>query len=171
VVVDHPIDLGAGHLQTVLENAVQQEPLPVPLGERSLEVHQHRVDPVNLLVGVGVAVPHRNDQGEEFRVLLGDLGENLDEVEGPIPERILLGIRQPLEPGLELVEDDEGGLFLEHLDQDQIAWHVGLLLAESLPLALEVFPVRVALEQDVPKKLVPMEVQAFGDPRSTRCGV
>src|SRR5438128_895292 len=96
-------------------------------------------------------------------MLLGDLGENLDEVEGPAAPRVLLGVRQPLEPRLKLVQNEQRGLLLEHLDEDQVAGHVGLLVAEALPLALEEFPVRVPLEQNVPEKLVPMKVEALGD--------
>ena len=39
VVVDDPVDFRGRHLQAVLEDAVQQKPLPVPLRLRSLEVH------------------------------------------------------------------------------------------------------------------------------------
>ena len=82
--------------------------MTVSLGLRSLKIDQHRVDPVDLLISVGVAVTNRDDQDKQLRVLLGDLGKNLDEVEGPVAPRILLGVRQPVIPGLELVQDEHG---------------------------------------------------------------
>ena len=54
------------------------------------------------------------------------------------------------------------------------ARHVGLPVAESLPHAAHLRPVRVALEQKIPQELVALAVQALADdvhlvPQRERC--
>src|SRR5712691_13430303 len=109
--VDERCDLGRGYLHPVVEDAVQQQALAVSLGQRPFEVDNDRIDTMHLLVGIRIAFPYRHDQHKEFGVLLGDLRKNLDEVEGPIAPGILPGVCQPIVPGLELIEDQDRGLF------------------------------------------------------------
>ncbi len=75
------------------------------LGGRPLEIDDDRVDALDLLEGVGLAVAHGHDQQELVGVLLGDLGQDLDEIEGPAPPRKLLGVGESVVPGLKFVED------------------------------------------------------------------
>ena len=140
-------DLFVRDLQAVLEQTVEQQLLAVAPGGRALEVGLDRPDAADLLKGVGVAVPHRYDQYEQFGVGLGDLGEDLHDVERPVPPRELLGVRQPVEPSLVLVENQRRRLAPEEFQQMIGARHLGLPVAESLPHAAHLRPMRVALEQ------------------------
>ena len=54
------------------------------------------------------------------------------------------------------------GCSLEHLDQQIVAGHFGLLVADALPLARST-ALRMVLEEHVPEILVPLQVQALGD--------
>ena len=158
-----PLDLFVRDLQAVLEQTVEQQLLAVASGGRALEVGLDRSDAADLLKGVGVAVPYRCDQYEQLGVGLGDLGEELHDVERPRAPRVLLGVRQPVEPGLVLVENQRRRLAPEEFQQMIGARHVGLPVAESLPHAAHFRPVRVALEQKIPQELVALAVQALAD--------
>src|SRR5262245_25994177 len=81
---DRGFDLRRMDLHPVLEDAVQKEALPITLCEGTLEVDQYRIDPVNLLVSVGISVPHRDDQYEQLGVFLSNLRQDLNEIEGPV---------------------------------------------------------------------------------------
>ena len=116
-----------------------------------------------LLVGVRIAFPHRHDQHEEFGILLGDLRKNLDEVEGPIAPGILPGVRQPIVPGLEFIEDQDRGLFSKHLHHQIVAGDVRFLFAHALPFAFAPLALGMPREQNVPEVFVTLQVQALGD--------
>ena len=142
---------------------MEQQLLAVAPSCRALEVSLDRPDAADLLKSVGVAVPHRYDQHEQLGVGLGDLGEDLHDVERPVPPRELLGVRQPVEPCLVLVENQRRRLAPEEFQQMIGTRHVGLLVAESLPHAAHLRPMRVALEQKIPQELVALAVQALAD--------
>lgn len=89
--------------------------------------------------------------------------EELHDVERPRAPRVLLGVRQPVEPSLVLVENQCCRRAPEQLQQMIGARHVGLPVAESLPHAAHLRPVRVAIEQQIPQELVALAVQALAD--------
>jgi hypothetical protein len=151
VLLDGGLDLRRLHVHPVVEETVQQEAKAVAARVRPLEVDLARVHAVNLLVRLGLAVADRDDEHEQFGVLLGDLGEELDEVERPRLPRVLLRVREAVVPGLELVEDERRRRVLEQLDEELVAGDVGALVALRLPLALDVRAVRVALEERGPR--------------------
>ncbi len=157
-----------GNLHPVLEDAMEQKPTTVSAGVRPLEIDQHRVHPVDLLIGVGAAVTHGDDQDEQFRVLLSDLGEDLDEVEGPVAPGMLLGVREPVVPCLELIQNEHGRLLLEHVEQNFLSWKLGFLITEVLPQRPSDRSLRVSLEKDVPEELVIVQVDAHGDDEAVR---
>jgi len=157
------LHLGRIHLGPVLEQAVQQQLPAIPAGVGALEVDLDGGHPVDLLVGLGLAVADRDHQEEALGVHLGYLREGLDEVEGPRavgPSRLL---DQPVVPGLELVQQQGHRLLEHHLGQEvqggdpALAAHVG-----RMP-TLVVLPPRVVLEQEVPQELVALVVQALAD--------
>ena len=186
MLADQGFDAGRCNLKAVVEEAVQQHAAPVLLNAFSvsacLEVDGHRVDAVHLLVGVAAAVAHRDHQHQQVRALLGNLRQDLDEVEGPVLPRVLLGVRQAVEPCLELVQQQHRGGVFKQFENQLVRRDVGLRRTHALPLALDVGAVGVPLQQQVPKKLVPLTVQALtnhlhaaakadlGDLRITQCG-
>src|SRR3546814_1106457 len=107
------LDIRPADLQTVFEQTVQQHPAAIVLDTlwtaTSLEVDLNRVDAMDLLVGVGVAISHRYDQRQQVGVLLGDFREDLNEIERPVLPRELLGVGETVIPGLELIEQQHGG--------------------------------------------------------------
>ena len=90
-------------LQAVLEQTMQQQPATISLCARTFEIDLDGIDPVNLLVGVGRAIPDGDDQHEEIGIFLRDFRKNLDEVECPILPGILLGVGEAVVPCLEFV--------------------------------------------------------------------
>src|SRR5262249_4527569 len=106
------LDVGRTYLDAVLEETVKEESTPIAFGARALEVDEHRVHAMDLLVSISRAVPHRHDEHEQLRALLRDLREDLDEVEGPVLPRVLLRVRETIEPRLELVQQESRGLLL-----------------------------------------------------------
>ncbi len=156
-------DLRLGHLHPVVEEPVEQEAKTIAPRVRALEVDLPRVHAVDLLVRLGLAVADRDDEHEQFGVLLGDLGEELDEVERPAAPGELLGVREPVVPGLELVEDERRRRVLEELDQQLVARDVRPLVALRLPLALHVAAVGVAVEDEVPEELEVLTMEALAD--------
>ena len=103
-------------------------------------------DNEELLGRVGVTLPNRHHQSQNFRIVFGDFGQYLDEVEGPHLAR-LLSVAEAVKPRLELVQKQRGRLGLEHLDQDVLAGHFG---PQSFPLPLGELALRMPREQDVP---------------------
>ena len=160
---DERFDLRVRDLHAVLEQPVEEQLLPVLPGGRPLEVDQDRPDALNLLKGVGAAVAHRYHQHQAVRVFLGDLGENLHEVERPGPQRGLPGIGEAVVPGLEFVEHQRGRRARDQLQQQVVAGHVGLAVAAPLPHAAHLRPVRVTVEQQLPQVPVALAVQALAD--------
>src|SRR5436190_23871281 len=96
-------------------------------------------------------------------MVVGDFGEQLDEIERPVAPWILGGVRKSIIPRLELVEQQRSGLRFEHLKEQVDVRHVSLGRVHALPLALDERALGMALEKDVPKKFEPLLVEAFGD--------
>ena len=126
---DRPGDLRIWHLHPVVEESVEKQSQPIAPRVRSLEVDLARVHAMNLLVRLRLAVPNRDDEDEEVRMLLRDLRQQLDEVECPRAPRELLRIRESVVPSLELVEDERGRRVLEEFEKKLVAGDVGLLVA------------------------------------------
>ena len=77
------LDFAAGDVQPILEDAVKQKPLPILLGLSSLKIDKHWVDAVNLLIRLRLIVADGGDEHEQIGMVVGDLGEQLDEVKCP----------------------------------------------------------------------------------------
>lgn len=123
------------HLDAVIKEAVQEKTKAILLRGRSLKVNNDRVDPLNLLKGVRVSVANGNDKRQQIGMLLGDLRENLNEVEGPVTPWVLLGVRQPVIPRLEFVQDECGRCVFEHFMQNFVTGNISLLFARAFPFA------------------------------------
>ena len=72
-----------------------------------------RIDAMHLLIGVASTVANRNHEHQQFRMLLGDLGQDLDEVERPVLPGVLLGVGQTVVPGLKFVKQQHRGTVLK----------------------------------------------------------
>ncbi len=122
---------------------------------------------MDLLIRICLPVPDGYYQHEKLRVLLRNLGKHLNHVRRPGSPRVLLGISQSVEPGLELIENERCRLLLEKL-HDQVRWgYVCLLRSQALPLAANEISMWVAFEQKVPEKLILLPVQALADDEHT----
>ena len=82
----------------------------------AFEIHQHRIDALNLLKGVSASVSYRYGKHQQLGVLLGDFRKQLDEIERPFLPRILLRVREAVIPSLELVEDESCWCVFEELE-------------------------------------------------------
>ena len=154
VYLDRLRNFVACHLDAVIKEAVQEKTKAILLCRRPLKVNNDRVDPLNLLKGVCVSVANGNDKYQQIGVLLGDLREDLNEVEGPVAPWILLGIRQPVIPRLEFVQDECGRCAFEHFKQNFVTGNIGLLVSQAFPFALTVISIRVLIEEEVPQEFV-----------------
>jgi len=67
------------------------------------------LDAVNLLKRLRLIVADGHHQRQEIGMVVGDLGQQLDEVEGPVAPRVLLCVGQAVIPRLELVQQQRGG--------------------------------------------------------------
>jgi hypothetical protein len=92
------IDRRWRNLQAILEQSVLEQTLSIPPRVRSFEVNPQGIHAVNLLVGISVAIPHRDNQEQQFGMWFGYLREDLDEVVCPVLPRILFGVGQTVEP-------------------------------------------------------------------------
>src|SRR5689334_19846559 len=90
-------DVRRRNLQSIFKQSVKEETAAVALGVRALEVNFGNFDAMDLLICIGGAVAHGDDQNEKVGMFLRDFGEDLDEIEGPSLPRVLLGIGQPVE--------------------------------------------------------------------------
>lgn len=151
--LDEAVDLSSGDVHAVFKDAVKQKALTILSGLRALEVHQHRVDTVNLLVRFRLVVTDGGNEDEQVGVVVGDFRKQLDEVERPVAPRILLCVGQAVVPRLEFVQQQCGGLGLEHLKEQVDVWQVGFGRSHAFPLALDVRSLGVLDEQDVQRNL------------------
>jgi hypothetical protein len=112
------------NLNPVLEQPMQQHSAAVVLDTlgttTSLKIDLHRIHPMDLLIGIGIAVPNRHDQRKEIGVFLGNLRQDLDEVERPVFPRILLGVGQAIKPSLKLIKQKHGRRMAQKLQYELI---------------------------------------------------
>ncbi len=78
-------------------------------GARRLEVHAQRIYAVQLLSGARGPLAHGDDESQQPGVVLGNLRQDLDEVECPGLAR-LGRIAQSVEPGLKFIEQQGAGV-------------------------------------------------------------
>ena len=83
-------------------------------------------------------------------MLLGDLRENLDEVERPVLPGILLGVGQAVIPCLKFVQQQHRRRVLQQFEDQLVRRDVGFGRAHTLPFALDVGAMRMAFEQQIP---------------------
>src|SRR5208282_2492229 len=96
-------------------------------------------------------------------MVIGDLGEQLDEVKRPSLVFRLWTVTQSIKPCLELVEQQCGWLRLKHLKEQVDAGHVGFGIAFAKPFAFDELALRVPLKQDFPQELKSLLVEAFSN--------
>ena len=80
-----------------------------------MEIYEYRIYAVNLLDSLRLIVSDRSNEHEQIGVVIGDLGEQLDEVKRPSLDLRLWTITQSIKPRLEFVEEQNGRLRLKHL--------------------------------------------------------
>ena len=162
-------DLRFGDLQPVGEQTMQQHSASIlldPLGVAARhEVDGDRIDAMHLLIGVAATVTNRNHEHQQFRMLLGDLGQDLDKVERPVLPGVLLGVGQAVIPSLEFVQKQHRWGVLQQLEDKFVRRDVSFGRPHALPLALDEGAVGMALKQQVPKKLEALPVKTFADHR------
>lgn len=118
---------------------------------------------MNLLVGVGPAIADRHDQGQQFRVLLGNFREDLDEIERPGLLSVLLCVRKAVEPRLKLVEQQHDRLLPRKFEHQFVRRDVSLGWPHAFPFAADVVAVGMLLEEDTPQEFVALTIEAFAD--------
>ena len=98
---------------------MEEHPPPVLLNPLWIaachEINGNRINPMNLLVGIARAIANRNYKDQQIGVLFRDLGEDLDEIKGPILPRELLRICKAVKPGLEFVKQQHRWCVPQHL--------------------------------------------------------
>src|ERR1039458_6727768 len=99
--LDESLDVPSGDVQPILEDTVKQKTLTVVLRLSALEIDEHRVDAVNLLIRLRLIVADRGNQHEQIGVVIGDFREQLDEVISPSLNFRLWTIAQSIKPRLE----------------------------------------------------------------------
>jgi len=146
MVGDQALDLAISYLKTVLEQTVEQQTQSVVFGGWPLKVNNGGVHTLDLLKSIRVSISNRHNEHKQVGVFLGDLGQNLDEIEGPGSPGVLLGVGEAVIPRLEFIEDECRRRMLEEFQQNLVAGHIGPLVAGRLPLAFTVSAVRVVVE-------------------------
>ena len=132
---------------------MQQHPAAILLYSLGIaashEVDGDWVNAMHLLIGVTAAVANRNDEHQQLRMLFGDLGQDLDEIECPVLPGVLLGVGQPVIPGLEFVQQQHCGGVLQQFVDQFVRRDVGLGGPHTLPFAFDVGAVRMAFKQQM----------------------
>src|SRR5262245_1750926 len=129
----------------------------------TLEIHLHWVNAVDLLVSIALSVSHGHDQHQELGMLLGNLRQELDEVEGPISPRVLLRVRQSIEPGLKLIQKERRRLLLQELQDERRGRDFGLLAPLRLPHTAYKIAGGMPIKEKIPEELVFVLVEALTD--------
>ncbi|KAF5029194.1 hypothetical protein DSECCO2_651140 [anaerobic digester metagenome] len=96
-------------------------------------------------------------------MVLRNFGENLDKIECPLFPGILLGVGKAVVPCLEFVQQKHGRALSQHFDNELVGGYIRLTRPHTFPFALDVGAMGVPLEQQIPKKLVAVPVQALTD--------
>ena len=96
-------------------------------------------------------------------MVIGDLGEQLDEIKRPSLGFRFWTIAQSIKPRLEFVEEQCGWLRLKHLKKQVDAGHVGFGIAFAKPFSFDELALRMAVKQDVPQELESLLMEAFSD--------
>ena len=96
-------------------------------------------------------------------MLFGNLREDLNEIERPVFPRKLLGIREPVVPGLEFIKEQHRRRVPQEFEDQLIGWNIRLRSAHSFPFAFDEGPMRVLLEKEIPKELVTLAMKTLAD--------
>src|SRR5437870_5335655 len=140
---DESLDVAIGDIQPILEDTVQQKTLTVALCLTALKIDQHGIYAANLLESLRLIVADRSNEYEQIGVVIGDLGEQLDEVKRPSLNLGLWTITQSIKPRLEFVEEQYGGLRFKHLKEQVTARHIGFGIAFAKPFSLDKLALRM----------------------------
>ena len=72
--LNESFDLWAGNVQSIFEDPVKQQALTILFGLGALEIDEHRINAVNLLICLRLIVADRRNQHEQIGAVIGDLG-------------------------------------------------------------------------------------------------
>src|SRR5437016_2293477 len=97
------------------------------------------------------------------RITSSNFGEQLDEVIRPSLNLRFWGVSQSIKPCLKLVEEEHGGMCLEHLKEQIAARHISLGITLAQPLAFGELTLGVPIKEDVPQKLESLLVETLGN--------